>query len=126
MLIKVIKGNSIGRKLGFPTANLKVDEEYKIRPSKGVYLVQCIIDDKLFFGMMNYGKRPTLEGKENTIEIHFFSLNKDLYGLKLGIEILEKIRFEKKFDSLESLKKQLILDQKECQKLLRLKQKINF
>ena len=55
-----------------------------------------------------------------------FSLNKDLYGLKLGIEILEKIRFEKKFDSLESLKKQLILDQKECQKLLMLKQKINF
>ena len=123
---KVIKGNSIGRKLGFPTANLKIDEEYKIRPSKGVYLIQSTIDDKLFFGMMNYGKRPTLKGRENTIEIHFFSLNKDLYDLKLGIEIIEKIRSEKKFDSLESLKKQLFLDQKQCQKLLMVKQKINF
>ena len=123
---KVIKGNSIRKKLGFPTANLKIDEEYKIKPSKGVYLIQSTIDDKLFFGMMNYGKRPTLKGKQNTIEIHFFSLDKDLFDLKLGIEILQKIRSEKKFDSLESLKKQLILDQKQCQKLLTLNQKINF
>ena len=89
-------------------------------------MIQSTIDEKLFFGMMNYGKRPTLKGRENTIEIHFFRLNKDLYDLKLGIEIIEKIRSEKKFDSLESLKKQLFLDQKQCQKLLMVKQKINF
>ena len=122
----VEKGRGLGKTIGWPTANLKIDEEYKIRPSKGVYLIQCIIDNKLFFGMMNYGRRPTLKGRENTIEIHFFSLNKDLYDLKLGIEIIEKIRSEKKFDSLESLKKQLFLDQKQCQKLLMVKQKINF
>ena len=115
---KVIKGNSIGRTLGFPTANIKIDEDYKIRPAKGVYLIQCFIQDKMFFGMMNFGKRPTLEGKENRLEVHFFSLEKDLYNLKLKIELLEKIRSEKKFDSLESLKEQLMLDQNRCKKIV--------
>ena len=123
---KVVKGKSIGRTLGFPTANLKIDENYKIRPAKGVYFIKCLIDSKIFFGMMNYGKRPTLEGKENSIEIHFFSLNKDLYGLKLVVEIIQKIRSEKKFNSIENLKKQLILDQKKCQKLLLKKEKIDI
>ena len=114
----IIKGDKIGTKIGFPTANLYVEEEYKLKPQNGVYLVQCHLDNLKYFGMMNIGKRPTVSGKETQIETYFFEFDGDLYGKKLNINLLEKIRDEQKYDSLESLGSQLSIDQKSCQKLI--------
>ena len=114
----IIKGDKIGRKIGFPTANLYVKEKYKLKPQKGVYLVQCHWNNQKYFGMMNVGKRPTVSGKETQIETYFFDFDGELYGKKLNINLLEKIRNEQKYDSLESLCKQLSIDQKSCRKLI--------
>lgn len=114
----IVKGDKIGRKIGFPTANLEIKETYKLNPQNGVYLIQCHLDGQKYFGMMNVGKRPTIMGKEIQIETYFFDFDGDLYGKKLSIELLEKIRDEQKYDSLESLGNQLSIDQISCQKLI--------
>ena len=114
----IVKGDKIGRKIGFPTANLYVEEEYKLKPQNGVYLVRCHFNNQKYFGMMNVGKRPTVSGKETQIETYFFNFDGELYGKKLNINLLEKIRNEQKYDSLESLCNQLSIDQKSCQKLI--------
>ena len=108
----VVKGNSLGKTINFPTANIKIGEDYKLIPKKGVYIVNAYLDNKLVYGMMNIGKKPTVNGKEKTIEVHFFDFNKDIYGEKLQIHILERIRNEEKFDSVEDLRKQLEKDKK--------------
>jgi len=114
----VVKGDRIGRKIGYPTANLNIQEEYKLLPQNGVYLLRSKLQGKEYFGMMNIGKRPTVSGKQTQIESHFFGFQGDLYDQKISIELLEKIRDEKKFDSLESLKNQLDRDQKSCHLLI--------
>lgn len=114
----IVKGDKIGREIGYPTANLNIQEEYKLLPQNGVYLVRSNLQGKDYFGMMNIGKRPTVSGKKTQIESHFFGFHQDLYDQKLSIELLEKIRDEQKFDSLESLKKQLVKDQKSCTDLI--------
>ncbi len=114
----IVKGDKIGRKIGYPTANLDIKETYKLRPQNGVYLVQSHLNNQKYFGMMNVGKRPTVYGKQIQTEIYFFDFDGDLYGNKLKIELLEKIRDEQKYDSLESLGNQLSIDQKSCQKLI--------
>lgn len=114
----IVKGDKIGRKIGYPTANLDIKETYKLRPQNGVYLVQSHLNNQKYFGMMNVGKRPTVSGKQIQTEIYFFDFDGDLYGNKLKIELLEKIRDEQKYDSLESLGNQLNIDQKSCQKLI--------
>lgn len=100
----VVKGRGLGRDFGFPTANLHIEEEYKLIPGNGVYVVRAEIDKKLFFGMMSIGTNPTVGGEDKTIETYFLSLDRDLYGMKLQIEMLTRIRDEKKFDSVENLK----------------------
>lgn len=101
---KIVKGKSIGRKLGFPTANLYIEEEYKLIPKNGVYVVQSVIDGQRFFGMMNIGTNPTTgEGNSQSIETYFFDLDKDLYGKTLQLDLLTRIRDEKKFGSLDEL-----------------------
>ena len=115
---KVIRGNGIGRKMAFPTANLQLKESYKIIPPHGVYLVSLIVEANNYFGMMNIGVRPTLNGSHRTLEVHIFDLNTDLYGKTLQISLLEKIRDEKKFESLEALKIQLIKDKEICKETL--------
>ena len=114
----IVKGDKIGRKIGFPTANLYIEEKYKLKPQNGVYLVQCHWDNQKYFVMMNVGKRPTISGKETQIETYFFDFDGDLYGKKLNINLLEKIRDEQKYDSLESLGNQLNIDQKSCRELI--------
>ena len=114
----IVKGDKIGRKIGFPTANLYIEEKYKLKPQNGVYLVQCHWDNQKYFGMMNVGKRPTISGKETQIETYFFDFDGDLYGKKLNINLLEKIRDEQKYDSLGSLGNQLSIDQKSCRELI--------
>ena len=115
---KIVKGDEIGRKIGYPTANLEIEEDYKLQPQNGVYLIQCHWDNQKYFGMMNVGKRPTVSGKKNQIETYFFNFEGDLYGKKLKIDLLEKIRDEKKYKSLEILRNQLGIDKNSCQKLI--------
>ncbi|MDX1364166.1 MAG: bifunctional riboflavin kinase/FAD synthetase [Arenibacter latericius] len=103
----VVKGKGLGRKLDFPTANLSIVEDYKLIPKNGVYVVSSVINGKTVYGMMNIGVNPTVAGTKRTIEINFFDFNQDLYGKKLQIDIIDRIRDEIKFDSLEALKAQL-------------------
>ena len=81
----VVQGRNLGEQIGFPTANLFIEESYKLIPKTGVYIVKSEIDSKTIFGMMNIGYRPTVGGKHQTIETHFFEFNDNLYGKKLKI-----------------------------------------
>jgi len=106
----IIRGKQIGKQIGFPTANIDIKETYKLIPKNGSYIVKSYIDNTPFFGMMNIGTNPTVDGTKQSIEVHFFNLNQDLYNKKLKIEILDRLRDERKFESLESLQTQLKID----------------
>ena len=106
------KGKGIGRTIGFPTANLAIEESYKLIPKNGVYIIQSLINEKLIFGMMNIGFNPTVNGDSQTIEIHFFDFTDDLYDKKIQIQVLKRIRDEQKFENLDLLAQQLIEDKK--------------
>ncbi len=110
---KVVAGEKIGGKIGFPTANIKIAEDYKLIPKKGAYIVRTILDKKHHYGMMNIGHRPTVEGKNQTIEVHFFNFNTDIYDKQITVELISYLREEHKFSSLEKLRAQLENDQKE-------------
>jgi len=115
---EVIKANGVGRTIKYPTANIKIKETYKLIPPKGVYLVKIYLGENEFSGMMNIGNRPTISGLNETIEIHIFDFDKDIYGKNLKVCFLQKIRKEKKFDSLTSLKNQLKKDEENCKRIL--------
>lgn len=106
----VVKGKQLGRTIGFPTANISLEEDYKLVPQNGVYVVQAEIDSKTIYGMMNIGFNPTVQGKQKTIEVHFFDFEADIYNRKIQVAILQRIRSEKKFESVELLKEQLKKD----------------
>ena len=108
----VVQGKKLGRKIGFPTANIEISEDYKLIPKTGVYVVKSVLKKNTVFGMMNIGNRPTVNGKEQSIEIHFFDFKADLYGKKITIELLYFLRDEQKFDSLNDLVIQLEKDKK--------------
>jgi riboflavin kinase / FMN adenylyltransferase len=103
----VVKGKQVGRTIGFPTANIKINEDYKLIPKNGVYIVKSNYDKKTIFGLMNIGTRPTVEGTNQTIEVFFLDFDKAIYDESLTIEIIEFIRNEQKFDSLNDLKNQI-------------------
>ncbi len=106
----VIEGKKIGRTINYPTANLKITEDYKLVPKNGVYIVSSTLNNKTVFGMMNIGQNPTVKGSSNSIEIHFFDFNEEIYSATITIKLLSRIRDEHKFNSLEDLQKQLDLD----------------
>ena len=114
----VVKGDGIGKKFGFPTANIQVKQDYKLRPQNGVYLVRSELSGFEFFGMMNIGMRPTVSGKTTQTEIHFFNLDQNLYDLEISLEVLEKIREEVKFNSTNELTEQLKKDRINCEKII--------
>ena len=103
----VVNGKKLGRTLGFPTANINIEENYKLLPKNGVYLAKSKIENIEYFGMMNIGNNPTIGENKQSVEIHFFNLNEDLYNKEIQISILEHIREEKKFNTLDELKDQL-------------------
>ena len=107
----VVNGKQLGGKIGYPTANIDVQEAYKLIPKTGVYVVQSTIENKTIFGMMNIGSRPTVDGNHQTIEVHFFDFNQDLYGKHLTISLLYFLRDEHKFDAISSLVLQLKKDE---------------
>ncbi|MFV8347661.1 bifunctional riboflavin kinase/FAD synthetase [Flavobacterium sp. ZB4P13] len=108
----IVKGKQLGRTIGFPTANLKIEENYKLIPQNGVYIVKSIIKGQAVFGMMNIGFNPTVGGQNQSIEIHYFDFNADLYNQKISVSILQRIRSEQKFESVDLLKEQLEKDKK--------------
>lgn len=108
---EVIRGKGLGRNMGYPTANLKVPESYKLIPKEGVYVVASLIDGDKRFGMMNIGTNPTVGGQKQSIETYFFDLDKDLYGKHLHIQLLKRIRSEVKFEGLEALIKAMKADE---------------
>jgi len=115
---EIVKGNNLGEKIGFPTANLSIKESYKLLPKTGSYIVKSELENQTVYGMMNIGYNPTVKGKKRTIEIHFFDFNKDLYGKKIQIDVLKFLRDEQKFDSVEVLKKQLVNDRQKSLKII--------
>lgn len=117
---KVNHGNKIGRELGFPTANLIVEESYKIIPGNGVYAVKAWINNTAYNAMLNIGYRPTFNSESNIkIEVHIFNFDKDLYDKTIKIEFIDRIRDEKKFNSADELKLQLDSDKKTALQILK-------
>lgn len=115
---KVVSGNKIGRKIGFPTANIKISTS-KIIPANGVYAVNVKVKNKLLKGMLNIGTRPTINNnKQEVIEVYLFDFEEDIYGVELKIEFVQFIRQEMKFDNLNELKNQLTKDEKVIRKIL--------
>ncbi|MEO0059925.1 MAG: Riboflavin biosynthesis protein RibF [Bacteroidota bacterium] len=114
----VVAGKQLGRTIGVPTANIAIDNLQKMMPKKGVYVVQSFLDNKTVFGVMNIGNRPTVDGQEQTVEIHFLDFDKDLYHQKISVSILDRIRDEQKFESLADLKIQISKDIEVARKLV--------
>ena len=116
---KVVKGNGIGKNINFPTANISLKNNNKIIPMDGVYAVTINLDERNFKGMANIGFRPTVKGKNRTVEIHIFELREDIYGLSLKINFIKHIRNEIKFDNLKELELQLNKDKFKATKILK-------
>ncbi|EMR02518.1 bifunctional riboflavin kinase/FAD synthetase [Cesiribacter andamanensis] len=110
----VVEGDKIGRNLGFPTANVEIPEHYKLIPSDGVYAVRVHHTNSLLPGMLNIGMRPTVGGQSHRLEVHIFGLEEDLYGQQLRLDLVQQIREELKFDSLDELRQQLALDKEQA------------
>lgn len=108
----VIEGNKLGRKLGYPTANLQIQDPDKLVPANGVYAVEAQIEGEtsMLKGMMNIGNRPTVDGTRRSIEVHLFDFDKDIYNRHLKVHVRFHLRNEVKFDGLEKLIEQLHKD----------------
>jgi riboflavin kinase / FMN adenylyltransferase len=113
----VIKGEGRGKKLNFPTANLQITNDYKLFPKEGVYAVDCVIHDKIYRGMSNIGIKPTFGGVQKTIEINILDFDDDIYGEKIEVQFIQRMRDEKKFKNVNELIKQLTIDRNQCIKI---------
>jgi riboflavin kinase/FMN adenylyltransferase len=105
----VVRGVGRGVKLGFPTTNLDIEPEHAL-PADGVYISQAHINDQSYLSVTNIGKRPTFGSNKRLVEVYLIDCDSDLYGRELEIDILERLRGEKKFDTAEELKKQIAQD----------------
>ena len=106
----VVKGKGLGKQIGFPTANIHIEENYKLIPKNGVYIVKSTLHNSTIYGMMNIGTNPTVNGTSQTIEVNIFNVNENLYDKTLKIELLKRLRDEHKFSSVDALKTQLKID----------------
>lgn len=107
---QVIRGKGRGKKIGFPTANLLIDHPHKILPTNGVYAVNVVYNNCKYQGMMNIGNNPTFDSHQNSTEVHIFDFNQEIYNQNVVIEVIKRIRSEKKFSNIKELKAQLVLD----------------
>ncbi|MCK8493395.1 MULTISPECIES: bifunctional riboflavin kinase/FAD synthetase [Spirosoma] len=114
----IIKGQQLGRTIGFPTANLQVDDPVKLVPANGVYAVDVLHDEQVHGGMLNIGFRPTVAGTHQTIETYIFDFDKDIYGEHMTLRFREFLRPEQKFDGLPALVAQLKKDEQTARALL--------
>ena len=114
---RIIAGVGRGMELGFPTANLKVAPQQALPPD-GVYVTWAYIGDITYQSMTNIGHRPTFDGGERTVEVYVLDYHGELYGQELRIDIIERLRSEKKFDTADELKKQVAEDVKQGRAIL--------
>lgn len=114
----VVAGNKIGRKIGFPTANIELQDEYKLITAMGVYACRILYDGKIYLGMGNIGYRPTINNSDLTIEVHIFDFDKDIYGETITIYFVDRIRDEVKFKDLDGLREQLVKDRETVKTIL--------
>jgi len=115
---EVVSGDKIGKTLGFATANIQVEEPYKLVPADGAYAVIIEIKDKRYKGMLNIGYRPTVDGKSKKIEANIFDFNDEVYGEKIKVRFIKKLRDEIKFDSKKELSNQLQKDKENAMQIL--------
>ncbi len=114
----IVKGDQRGRTIGFPTANLEPDSSRKVMPANGVYYVEVTLENQRLQGMMNIGYRPTFSGEQRLVpEVHLFDFNSMVYGSRMRIHFIRRIRGEYKFESVEALVEQLVRDREQCRKL---------
>lgn len=116
----VVGGYQEGRKIGFPTANIHIDDDLKMIPKPGVYAVKVRLQggSELLHGMMNIGTRPTFNGHAVTLEVNIFNFSGDIYGQPIGILFLHRLRDEHRFSSVINLKEQLTLDREQAERML--------
>lgn len=116
---KVVVGDKRGRELGFPTANIQLENESKLIPKNGVYAVKVFLEERIFNGVMNIGLRPTFKDTKIVLsEVHILNFDEEIYGKHIRVEFIERIRDEKKFDSKEELIKQIEIDKQKTNLLL--------
>lgn len=115
---KVVEGHKLGRTIGYPTANVVIDDVYKLIPVDGIYAVKVKHDTALYGGMLSIGNNPTVEGKGRSIEVNIFDFDKTIYGENVTIYFIEWLRSEVKFDSLEALKQQLATDELNSKRII--------
>lgn len=116
---EVVHGQHLGTQIGYPTANIFVSEKHKLIPPEGIYAVKVLFQSQVFDGMLYIGRRPTLDGISQSIEVNIFEFNQDIYGEFLEVEFIQRIRDDKKFEGLEGLKTQLALDKQATLKILK-------
>jgi len=114
----IVRGMQLGRKMGYKTANIQIGDTLKRAPGNGIYAANAYLKGKAHKGMLSIGTNPTIANKGNSIEIHLFDFNQDIYDQKISIELVRKIRDEQKFDGLDALKAQLSLDEQVCRDIL--------
>ena len=110
----IVHGDKRGRELSYPTANIDLQNPHKIVPKQGVYLVKSNLEDRVIYGMMNIGTKPTFDITMPSIEVHFFDWDGDLYGQVVQVELLKWVREEQKFGSVEELQAQIQADEQYC------------
>lgn len=114
----VVPGEQLGRRLGFPTANVHTDPK-RLLPANGVYVVRVRLDDQSFPGVANLGVRPTVSGQERRLEVHLLDWSGDLYGKEVRVEFLEHLRNEQRFAGLDALKAQIDRDAEDAREFFR-------
>jgi len=114
----IIKGQQLGRSIGFPTANIHITHDYKLIPCDGAYAVLAQIEGHFFKGMLNIGMRPTVNGSSQTIEVHLFDFEGDLYDKRICVKLKSYLRTEIKFSGLEELQQQLKRDKEDALRIL--------
>ncbi len=115
---KVMRGDQIGRQMGYPTANILIEESYKLIPANGIFSVMVQVDGKEHKGMGYIGHRPTINGMTRNIEVNIFDFNQDIYTQPIRMKFFHFVRGDVKFESLDQLKKQLDKDKEDVMKLL--------
>lgn len=114
----IIKGQQLGRSIGFPTANIHIPNDYKLIPCDGAYAVLVNVEGDQYNGMLNIGNRPTVDGNSRSIEVNLFDFEGDLYDKRVSVQIKEYLRPETKFESLDQLKQQLKADREKAISIL--------
>ena len=117
---EVVHGQKVGRELGFRTANINIENPYKLIPKNGIYAVNARIGESEYKGMLNIGLRPTIEASEKlTIEVHLFDFNEDIYGKQIHVSFIKRIRSEKKFENREALIAEMQKDKVRAEHILK-------